>query len=223
MSWESTATYYRLINTAITEKLGGFHSARIAMVSVDFHEIELLQAAGDWETAGTTLADAARQAEAAGADMLLVCTNTMHKVADRIDQAITIPLLHIADATGEAIRSTGFTTVGLLGTRFTMEQEFYRARLQERFGLSILVPSAEDRREVDRIIYEELVRGVISSDSRARCLQIVDELHRRGAQGVIEGCTEIPLLVTAQHTPVPLFDTTSIHARRAVEMALEDS
>ena len=220
MSWQSTVTYYRLINEAVADRLGGYHSARIVMVSVDFDNIEKLQSSGQWDAAGTLLAEEARRVEAAGADLLLVCTNTMHKVAVQIEQAIGIPLIHIADAAGESIRSAGLTTVGLLGTRFTMEEEFYRSRLEAGFDLTVLTPGSADRNEIDRIIYHELVRGIIRDESRERCLEIVDSLCARGAQGVIEGCTEIPLLLGTEEAVVPLFDTTTIHAHRAVDLAL---
>lgn len=219
MSWESTELYYRLINEGVKERLGGLHSARIAMVSVDFQPIEELQQQGEWEKAGALLADDARRVEAAGADFLLICTNTMHRVADHVEAAITIPLLHLADATAKAIRAAGLDTVGLLGTAFTMEQDFYRGRLAEH-GLSVLIPEAEDRVIVHRVIYDELVLGVVREESRAAYVRIIDRLAGRGAQGVIEGCTEIGMLVQQEHTPVPLFDTTAIHAQAAVEMAL---
>lgn len=219
MSWESTELYYRLINERVKERLGGLHSARIAMVSVDFQPIEELQQQGEWEKAGALLADDARRVEAAGADFLLICTNTMHRVADHVEAAITIPLLHLADATAKAIRAAGLDTVGLLGTAFTMEQDFYRGRLAEH-GLSVLIPEAEDRVIVHRVIYDELVLGVVREESRAAYVRIIDRLAGRGAQGVIEGCTEIGMLVQQEHTPVPLFDTTAIHAQAAVEMAL---
>jgi len=220
MSWESTELYYRWINEGVKQRLGGLHSARIAMVSVDFQEIEMLQHAGDWERCGQILAEAARSIEAAGADFLLICTNTMHKVAPQVEAATDIPLLHLADATAERIKSAGMSTVGLLGTNFTMEQDFYRGRLTEKHGLNVLIPSEEDRRIVHRVIYEELVLGVVKDESRSEYLRIIDDLAARGAEGCIEGCTEIVLLVQQAHTTVPLFDTTAIHAQAAVEMAL---
>jgi aspartate racemase len=219
MSWESTALYYRKINEETKRRLGGLHSARIAMVSVDFQEIETLQHEDDWATCAQILADRARDVEAAGADFLLICTNTMHLVAPRIEEAIGIPLLHLADATATRIRAAGFDTTGLLGTRFTMEQDFYRGRL-ERQGIEVLVPPAEDREIVHRVIYDELCRGEIRDESRKAFLRIIDELAARGAQGVIEGCTEIVMLVQQADTSVPLFDTTSIHAEEAVAEAL---
>lgn len=221
MSWESTELYYRWINEGVKAQLGGLHSAKIALFSVDFQEIETLQHAGEWERAGEVLSEAARRIEAAGADFLLICTNTMHKVAPQIERAIHIPLLHLADATARRIQAAGMETVGLLGTNFTMEQDFYRGRLEEH-GLRVLVPPAADRQIVHRIIYDELCLGVVKDESRAEYLRIIDDLHSRGAAGVIEGCTEIVMLVQQAHTSVPLFDTTAIHAQEAVAMALAD-
>ena len=220
MSWESTETYYQLINEGVKARLGGLHSARIAMVSVDFAPIEELQAADDWEGAGRVLAEAARGVEAAGADFLVIATNTMHQVAPAIEAAIEIPLLHIADATAGPIRAAGVGTVGLLGTAFTMERDFYRGRLAERHGLEVVVPEAEDRATVHRVIYDELVLGEVREESRTAYLEIIDRLRERGAEAVIEGCTEISLLVQPEHTAVPLYDTTALHAAAAVEMAL---
>lgn len=219
MSWESTALYYRWINEEIKARLGGLHSAKIVLVSVDFQEIETLQAAGDWDAAGQQLAAAAQQVEAAGADFLLICTNTMHIVAPQIEAAIDIPLLHLADATAVQIKRQGLERVGLLGTRFTMEKAFYADRLR-RHGLDVLVPPPADRQIVHDIIYHELVLGQIREESRIEMLRIIHDLAARGAQGVIEGCTEIVLLVQQEHTAVPLFDTTAIHAAAAVERAL---
>lgn len=219
MSWESTVPYYRLINEAIKERLGGFHSAKIILYSVDFHEIERLQAFGDWEAAGALLANAARALESAGAEFLLLCTNTMHKVAPAIEAAIRIPLLHIADATAEAVKNAGLSTVGLLGTRFTMEQEFYSDRLREH-GLAVLIPHLQDREIVHRVIYEELCLGQVLPASRAEYRRIMAGLVEQGAEAVILGCTEISLLVGQEDATVPLFDTTSLHARKAVEWAL---
>ena len=221
MSWESTALYYTQINELTKEKLGGLHSAKIAMVSVDFQEIEILQHKGQWHATGEILAKASQQIEAAGADFLLICTNTMHKVAPQIESAIDIPLLHIADATAERIKAEGINSIGLLGTRFTMEQEFYAGRLKEKHGLKVTLPSKEDREIVHRVIYEELVLGVVREESRREYLRIMEALRAEGAEGVIEGCTEIVMLVQQEHTDIPLFDTTSIHAQAAVEMALK--
>ncbi len=220
MSWESTALYDQWINEMVKDRLGGLHSARIAMVSVDFQEIETLQHEGRWEEAGALLARDAAKVEAAGADFLLLCTNTMHKVAPIIESAIHIPLLHIADATAERIKARGMNIVGLLGTRFTMEQDFYAGRLRDKYGLEVLIPPPEDREIVHRIIYEELVLGIVREKSRAEYLRIMDALHAQGAEGIIEGCTEIVMLVQQEHTPIPLFDTTRIHAEKAVELAL---
>jgi aspartate racemase len=220
MSWESTVPYYRQINETIKERLGGLHSAKIILYSVDFHDIERLQHAGDWEAAGAILAEAAHSLEAAGAAFLVLCTNTMHKVAFSIEAAVTIPLLHIADPTAVAIKQSGHSTVGLLGTRFTMEQEFYRDRLSERHGLRVVVPGPEDSETVHRIIYEELCLGIVTTDSRGAYRRIMANLASRGAQAIILGCTEISLLVTQQDSEVPLFDTNEIHARAAAEEAL---
>jgi aspartate racemase len=219
MSWESTELYYRLINQGIKAKLGGLHSARIALVSVDFAEIEAMQMAGDWAAAGRALAQAARQVENAGADFLLICTNTMHKVAPQVEGAIGIPLLHLADATAARIKAAGMRTVGLLGTNFTMEQDFYRGRL-ERHGLDVLIPPKADRDVVHQVIYDELCLGIVEAASRAEFLRIMKDLRARGAEGIIEGCTEIVMLVQQEHTDIPLFDTTSIHAEAAVAEAL---
>jgi aspartate racemase len=220
MSWESTIPYYRVINETVKERLGGFHSAKVIVYSVDFHEIEQLQHAGDWEAAGELLASAARSLEAAGADFLVLCTNTMHIVAPAIEGAVRIPLLHIADPTAIAIKAAGFLTVGLLGTRFTMEQEFYRDRLRERHDLQVLTPKLEDREIIHRVIYEELCLGVVSPQSRVHYRRIMEELKRQGAEAIILGCTEISLLVGQEDSGVPLFDTTGIHARSAAELAL---
>jgi aspartate racemase len=222
MSWESTVPYYRIVNETVRERLGGLHSARLILYSVDFHDIERLQQAGAWEEAGRVLARAARSLQAAGADGLALCTNTMHRVASDIEAAVTIPLLHIADPTAAAVRDAGLKTVGLLGTRFTMEQEFYRGRLTDRHGLKVIVPDAADREIVHRVIYEELCRGQTREDSRARYRQIIQRLVEAGAEGIILGCTEIALLVGPADAPAPLFDTTALHARRAAEWALGD-
>lgn len=220
MSWESTALYYRLINEGVKKRLGGLHSAKIVLYSVDFQEIEALQHAGEWDRAGEVLAVAGRAVEAAGADFLLICTNTMHRVAEQVESAISIPLLNLADATAERILARGMRTVGLLGTAFTMEQDFYRGRLENR-GIEVLVPGAADRAVVHRVIYEELCQGRVKEGSRAEYLRIIDALGERGAEGVIEGCTEIVMLVDERHTHMPLFDTTAIHADEAVRLALD--
>ena len=221
MSWESTVTYYRLINEGIKERLGGLHSARICLYSVEFDEIEKLQHQGNWAKTAEILSYAAQSVEAAGADFMLICTNTMHKVAPEIESAINIPLIHIADATAETILSQGITQVGLLGTRFTMEQDFYRGRLQDKFGIDVLIPDEAGRDLVHRVIYDELCLGEIDPNSRKALVEITNDLAKRGAQGVILGCTEVSLLIQQEHTEVPLFDTTEIHAFRAVEEALQ--
>ena len=222
MSWESTAVYYRAINEATRELLGGLHSARLVMHSVDFAPIEQMQHRGDWEGTARILCDAALGVQAAGADFLLICTNTMHKVAPQIEAAMDIPLLHIADATGKALQRDGVRTVGLLGTAFTMEQDFYRRRLEENHGVRVLVPASDDRRTVHRVIFEELCLGEVREVSRKEYLRIIDVLAGQGAQAVILGCTEIAMLVGQRDTEVALYDTTGIHARQAVQLALED-
>lgn len=223
MSWESTAEYYRLINQGVSARQGGLHSAKILMSSVDFAEIEALQVAGDWDAAGAALANEASRLERAGADFVVLCTNTMHKVADRIEAAVSIPLLHLADATADAVRRAGVRRVGLLGTAFTMEQDFYRDRLTAA-GLEVLVPDAEDRADVHCIIYDELCLGKVLDDSRERYDEVIAKLVADGAEGVILGCTEIELLVDPDGpSPVPLFATTRIHAQAAVEWALSDA
>jgi len=222
MSWESTVPYYRLINEEIKGRLGGLHSAKLILYSVDFHDIERLQRAGDWTAAGSLLATAAQVVEHAGADFLVLCTNTMHKVAPTIEAAVHIPLLHIADATGAEITAAGCSTVGLLGTRFTMEQDFYRDRLQQEHGLRVLTPGERDREIVHRIIYDELCLGKVVEPSRAEYRRIMAQLVSQGAEAIILGCTEITLLVAQSDSTVPLYDTTRIHARKAAEWALED-
>ena len=221
MSWESTVPYYRTVNEVVKARLGGLHSAKVALLSVDFAEIERLQHAGDWAAAGELLAGSARALEAAGADFVVLCTNTMHKVADAIEAAVGIPLLHIADPTAAAIRAAGLRTVGLLGTRFTMEQDFYVGRLEGRHGLAVLTPPAEDRTLVHRVIYDELVLGRTLEPSRAAFRRVIEDLVARGAEGVILGCTEISLLVGPEDARGPLFDTTAIHATAAAERAIE--
>lgn len=221
MSWESTQGYYRAINEGVKEALGGLHSAKLVLNSVDFAEIEACQQSGDWRKAGEILAQAAQGVEAAGADCLLICTNTMHKVAEDIDDAISIPLIHIADATGEALKQAGVKRVGLLGTAFTMEQDFYKGRLSERHDLEVLVPKAEDRALIHRVIFQELCVGITTNASKAEYLRIIEALKEQGAEAVILGCTEIGMLVTQADTDTPLFDTTEIHANAAVTFALK--
>jgi len=220
MSWESTVPYYRIINETVRERLGGFHSAKIVLYSVDFHEIEILQHSGDWAESGRRLAQAGRSLEAAGADILVLCTNTMHKVADAIESAVSIPLFHIADPTAHEIKQAGLTKVGLLGTRFTMEQDFYRGRLRDQHHLDVLIPDDADRGVVHKIIYDELCMGLLRDASRGEFRRIIQRLADQGAQGMILGCTEISMLVGPSDSPVPIFDTTSIHARKAAEWAL---
>lgn len=222
MSWESTALYYRLINESVKARLGELHSARIALVSVNFQEIESMQHRGDWEGAAALLCAAAKQIEAAGADFLLICTNTMHKVADQISASINIPLLHLADATAEQIKIQRYDKVGLLGTAFTMQQDFYKGRLSEKHNLEVIVPNESDMDVIHTVIYDELCRGVVKPESREQYLKIMNDLRQQGAQAIIEGCTEIVLLVEQQHTDIPLFDTTAIHAQAAVDWALND-
>ncbi|MFB7861401.1 aspartate/glutamate racemase family protein [Streptomyces sp. NPDC056069] len=219
MSWESTAVYYRLLNEGVRDRLGGLHSAKCLVYSVDFADIERLQAAGRWDEAGEVLAAAARSLEAAGAELLLICTNTMHKVADQVSAAVDVPLLHLADATATAVRGAGLSRVGLLGTAFTMEQDFYRDRLAAH-GLDVLVPHADDRALVHRVIYDELCLGVIREESRTAYRAVIDRLVASGAEGVILGCTEIELLVAPEHSPVPVFATTRLHAEAAVAASL---
>jgi aspartate racemase len=220
MSWESTIPYYRQINELIKERMGGLHSARIILYSVDFHDIERLQHAGDWEAAGRLLGDAARRLEGAGADFLVLCTNTMHKVAAAIESAVRIPLLHIADPTAAAVKAAGFSTVGLLGTRFTMEESFYKERLQDRYGVRTMTPASDDCQIIHHIIFEELCLGLTCDESRNEFRRVIQGLVHRGAQAVVLGCTEISLLVDQRDCEVPLFDTTRIHARKAGECAL---
>jgi aspartate racemase len=220
MSWESTVPYYSQINEAVKQRLGGLHSAKIVLYSVDFHDVEKLQHAGDWDAAGAIMADAARSLQAAGAEFLVLCTNTMHKVASSIESAVAIPLLHIADPTAARIQQAGHSTVGLIGTRFTMEQAFYRDRLVERHGLQVIVPPPEDRETIHRIIYEELCLGVVKDESRSVYRRVMAGLAAQGAQAIILGCTEISLLVSQRDCEVPLFDTTAIHAHAAAEEAL---
>ena len=222
MSWESTASYYRLINQAVQARLGGLHSAPLILHSVDFAGIEQLQRAGDWDAAGAQLAQAARGLQAAGAQVLLICANTMHKVAPAIESAVQIPLLHVVDATAAAVRQAGVQRVGLLGTRFTMEQPFYVERLQQQ-GLDVLLPDADDRATVHRVIYDELCQGRILDHSRDDYRRVMAALVAQGAEGIILGCTEIALLVDAGDAAVPLFDTTGLHAQAAVDWALADA
>lgn len=220
MSWESSLEYYRLINEGVKARLGGLHSARCLLWSFDFAEIEALQMAGDWDGAAREMVAAAQALERGGAEGIVICTNTMHRLVPEVEAAVPIPILHIADATARHILNDGRQTVGLLGTRFTMEQDFYRGRLEARFGLGVLTPDAPDRQIIHDVIYQELCLGDVRDSSRREYLRIIDDLAGRGAEAVILGCTEITLLVQPEHTTIPLYDTTRLHARAAVEWAL---
>ena len=222
LSWESSAEYYRIINQEAQRRLGGVHSARCLLYSFDFGEIEALQAAGKWEAAAALMADAARKLEIAGAECIVICSNTMHLLADAVEAAVAIPLIHIADATAEPIVADGFEPVGLLGTRFTMEQDFYRGRMVERFGLEVLIPDEAGRAIAHDIIYEELVRGVIREESRRAYQRVIETLKDRGAEAIILGCTEIGLLIKPEDSALPCYDTTALHALSAVDWALRD-
>ncbi len=221
MSWESSAEYYRIINETVRDRLGPLYSAKSLMYTVNFHEIERLQYKGRWDDAADVLVDAARRLERGGADCILICTNTMHKLAEQVAAAVSVPLIHIADATAQKVQAEKLKKVGLLGTAFTMEQPFYKGRLTEKFGLEVIVPDASDRQTVHRIIYDELCQGKVLPASKAQYVRIIDELAQRGAEGIILGCTEITLLVGQPDSPVPVFDTTTLHARAAVDFALE--
>lgn len=221
MSWESTVNYYRTINQQVKTHLGGLHSAKIILNSIDFQEIESLQHQGQWQQTAELLSEAAKNVEKAGADCLMICTNTMHKVADEIQHAISIPVLHIADGTAEALKQDGISQVGLLGTRFTMEQAFYKGRLSEQHGIEVMVPDSTEQTVIHDVIYKELCLGQINPASRAAFIAIIDKLHRQGAQAIILGCTEIAMLVKPDDTDVPLYDTTDIHAEMGVKWALD--
>ncbi len=220
MSWESTLLYYQQLNEGVKRQLGGLHSAKIVLYSVDFAEIEHMQATGQWALAGQHLAQAGKSIESAGADFIVLCTNTMHKVAEYIEESTNIPLLHIADATGENIIESGIKTIGLLGTTFTMEQPFYKQRLQDKYGLTVITPMPEERKIIHDIIYQELCMGEVKDASKKQYQQIMASLVERGAEGIILGCTEITLLVNQDDTSVPIFDTTALHAQKAIELAL---
>jgi aspartate racemase len=222
MTWHSTADYYRFINEGVQKRLGGNASARLVLWSMEFAEIEAFQETDNWERMTDLMVDAARRVEAAGAECVVVCANTMHRTAEAIEAAVKIPLLHVADATAAEIRRRGLASVGLLGTRYTMEMEFYRKRLEEKHGLAVLVPEPAERRLVHSVIYHELARGVVKDESRAAYLEVMDNLARRGAQGIILGCTEIPLLIKPKDTPLPLFDTTALHSQAAVDFSLSE-
>ncbi len=222
MSWNSTIEYYRLINELVAEKLGGLHSARIILYSLDFDEIERAQHQARWGDATAILSQAGIALKQAGAGFIVMCTNTMHKVADAVAERVGLPLLNIVDVTGDAIMEHGLNKIGLLGTRFVMEEQFYRGRLQDRFGIEVLVPAGEERVIVHRIIYDELCQGKIKESSRRACVKIIAGLMERGAEGIVLGCTELPLLIRPSDVPVPLFDTTRFHAEAAVKMALAE-
>ena len=220
MSWESTQSYYQLLNQGVKNKLGGLHSAKIVLVSLDFAEIAVLQQQQDWPQMAEILIKAAKQVEAAGADYLLICTNTMHKLAEQVQAAVAIPLLHIADAVGENLIQHNFKKVALLGTQFTMEQDFYKQRLADKFAIDVLIPDAQGRETVHRVIYDELCKGIISPKSKAEYLTIIDDLTQQGAEAIILGCTEIALLVQQSDTSIPLLDSTALHCAMALENSL---
>lgn len=220
MSWESTVSYYQAINRGIKAQLGGLHSGKIILYSVDFADIESLQHKGDWDQAAAILATAAQSLQKAGADFILICTNTMHKVAGQIAENVNIPLLHIADATAMQLKHDGITKVGLLGTKFTMTESFYKDRLTDKFAIEVLVPTPLEQNIIHQVIYDELCLGKVIDNSRHQFVEVIRGLHKRGAQAVILGCTEIALLVQQQHTQVPLYDTTTLHAKVAVDLAL---
>ena len=223
MSWESSADYYRFINEFTKERLGGWHSSRCLLFSVDFNEIERLQHEGQWEKLTQLMIDAAKRLEAGGAECILICTNTMHKMADEVQKAVSLPLIHIADATGEEIISQGLKAVGLLGTKFTMEEDFYKKRLSEKFGLTVIIPEQKDRQVIHNIIYDELCLGEISPASKEEAKKIIDKLKKEGAQGIVLGCTELPILIKQNEVKIPVFDTTKIHAKAGVDFALKNN
>lgn len=220
MSWESSKVYYEHTNQMVKEKLGGSHSAKSILTSVDFDEIERHSFANEWDKIGESMAEQAKKLEAAGADLVVLCTNTIHLVSDAITNAVDIPFLHIAQAVGEAIQRRGLQKVALLGTQFTMEKDFYTAILEQEFGLEILIPKASDREVLQAIIYQELVKGIFSEESKQKCLDILKKMEAKGAEGAILGCTELPLLIPANEVKIPTFDTTKIHAQKAVDFAL---
>jgi len=222
MSWESSLEYYRILNQTVKEKLGGFHSAKCVMYSVDFEEIEKFQHKGKWDELTDLMISAAQRVQKAGADCLVICTNTMHKMAPEVQSNVNIPLLHIADVTAEEIKNRGQKKVGLLGTRFTMEQDFYKGRLIEKHGIDVIIPDEEQRKTIHHILYDELVQGEINKASKSKFKEIIESLKKREAEGIILGCTEIPLLVKQKDYEVPLYDTTFIHARAAVEWSLRE-
>jgi aspartate racemase len=222
MSWESSLEYYRIINETIKEKLGGLHSAKSLLYSVDFEEVEKLQRLGKWREATRIMIDAAKRIELGGADFVIICTNTMHKMAEEMQQKIQIPILHIADSTAEKIKAAGYKKIGLLGTKFTMEENFYKGRLIEKYNLEVLIPDEAERQFVHDVIYKELCLGIVQQNSKNRFKEIIENLSKKGVQAVILGCTEIPLLIKQEDVSIPLFDTTRIHAESAVDFALAD-
>jgi aspartate racemase len=222
MSWESSLEYYRIVNETVKERLGGFHSCRCILFSMDFEEVEKLQHQGDWDALTRLMVNSAQRLERAGADFIVICTNTMHKMADEVQSAIGVPVLHIVDVTAEAIKHIGQTRVGLLGTRFTMEQDFYKGRLKDKHGLEVLIPGEEEREAVHSILYSELCLGEIKEQSRGKFKSVIQNLVDRGAQGIILGCTEIPLIVSQDDYDIPLYDTTTLHAQAAVDFALQN-
>jgi len=222
MSWESSLAYYRIVNETAKARLGGLHSAQCLMFSFDFAEIEALQKAGDWDGATRTMVRAARDLESGGAECLVICTNTMHKMADDVQAAINIPLIHIADPAAERVKADGLNTIALLGTAFTMEHDFFRGRLTEKHGLSVSIPDEAGRKVVHDVIYDELVLGIVKEESRKQYQDVISRLAAQGAQGVILGCTEIGLLIKPEHSPIPTYDTTELHAVAAVDWALKD-
>lgn len=221
MSWESTVIYYKAINESIRDKLGGLHSAKITMCSVDFEELEKLQRQNKWSEIATVLSNSAKLIESGGADFLLMCVNTMHKVASEVESSVSIPLVHIADATGRKLVADDIKKVGLLGTRFTMGESFYKQRIINKFGIDVIVPDIDAQDTIHNIIYNELCLGIIDNKSRQHCLEIVDTLHKSGAEAIVLGCTELPLLLQQNHTDIPLYNTTAIHAEEAVLLALK--
>jgi len=221
MSWESSLEYYRIINETVKEKLGGFHSAKCLMYSVDFEEVEKLQRHGKWDEATALMIDAAQRVKKGGADFVVICTNTMHKMAEEVQSSINIPLLHLADVTAERIKAQGLKKVGLLGTKFTMEEDFYKGRLIKKHGLEVMIPDDEEREVINNILYNELCMGEIKKISKDKFKKIIDNLVLKGAEGIILGCTEIPLLIDKEDYEIPLFDTTRIHAEEAVKYALQ--
>ena len=222
MSWESSLEYYRIINQIVKEKLGEPHSAKCIMYSVDFAEYEKLQHEGKWEELTEKMVDIGRKLESAGSDLVLICTNTMHKMAPQVQESIQVPLLHIADAAADEIKSRDMKKVGLLGTKFTMEQDFYKKRIKDCYGIEVIIPEQEERDIVHKVIYKELISGIINESSRKKFQKIIENLKLRGAEGVILGCTEIPLLIKDKDSAIPVFDTTMLHARKAVNLALKD-